>query len=46
MELVDRGKLSKAWNTAKGLMHELGVIFTEGAIKAVIDVYGNQMLPK
>jgi len=37
---------SKAWNTAKGLMHELGVIFTEGAIKAVIDVYGNQMLPK
>jgi Hypothetical protein (DUF2513) len=28
---------SKAWNTAKGLIHELGVIFTEGAIKAVID---------
>lgn len=28
---------SKAWNTAKGLLHETGVIFAEAAIKAVID---------
>ncbi|MBA4383459.1 MAG: hypothetical protein C0410_01865 [Anaerolinea sp.] len=30
---------SKAWNTAKGLLHETGVIFAEAAIKAVIDKY-------
>lgn len=28
---------SKAWNTAKGLLHETGVIFAEAAIKAFID---------
>jgi hypothetical protein len=28
---------SKAWNTAKGLLGDIGVIFVEGAIKAVID---------
>jgi len=27
---------SKAWNTAKSLMHEIGVIFAESAIRAVI----------
>lgn len=37
---------SRAWSTAKSLIHELGVIFTESAIKAVIDVYGSRMLPK
>jgi DNA-binding PadR family transcriptional regulator len=28
---------SKAWNTAKGVIHELGVIFAESAIRAAID---------
>lgn len=28
---------SKAWNAAKGLLHETGVIFAEAAIKALID---------
>ena len=36
---------SKAWNTAKGLVHELGVIFAEGAIKAIIDRFGSNYLP-
>lgn len=30
---------SKAWNIAKGLVHEVGVIFSEAAIKAVIEKY-------
>ncbi|MHB8806561.1 MAG: DUF2513 domain-containing protein [Anaerolineaceae bacterium] len=30
---------SKAWNTAKNLMHEIGVIFAESAIRAVIQKY-------
>lgn len=30
---------SKAWNTAKSLIHETGVIFAEAAIKAVIDKF-------
>ncbi len=28
---------SKAWKTAKSLLHEVGVIFAESAIKAVIE---------
>jgi hypothetical protein len=28
---------SKAWNTAKGVVHDFGVIFAEAAIRAVID---------
>jgi hypothetical protein len=30
---------SKAWDTAKSLMHEIGVIFAESAIRAVIQKY-------
>lgn len=30
---------SKAWNTAKSIIQDLGVIFVEAAIKAVIDKY-------
>jgi len=36
---------SKAWNTAKSLLHDIGVIFAEGAIKAVIDKYTPTILP-
>jgi hypothetical protein len=30
---------SKAWNTAKEIMHDVGVIFAESAIRAVINKY-------
>jgi hypothetical protein len=35
----------KAWNTAKGMIHEFGVIFAEGAIRAIIDKYSPIILP-
>lgn len=34
---------SKAWNTAKSILHETGVIFAEAAIKAIIDKYGTNL---
>ena len=36
---------SKAWKTAQKLVKDLGVIFVEGAIKAVIDKYSPTLLP-
>lgn len=33
----------KAWKTAKGIMYKVGVIFAEGAIKAIIDKTVTQM---
>jgi hypothetical protein len=35
---------SKAWNTAKKITHEFGVIFAEGAIKAIIEKYQGNLL--
>ena len=35
---------SKAWKTAEKLVKDLGVIFVEGAIKAVIDKYSQTLL--
>jgi hypothetical protein len=35
---------SKAWKTAQNMIKDLGVIFVEGAIKAVIDKYSPTML--
>lgn len=36
---------SKAWKTAQRIMKDFGVIFVEGAIKAIIDKYIPENLP-